>query len=1300
MSSFDFWDEDVQVENIENYEVIQSNISGSGITIFSAEENPVSLNDLQENSEIIIDESIRDLASELEYNPVKILDYVRENIVYEPYYGAKKTNIKCLEDRSCNDYDTSSLLISLLRASGIPARYTSSAILVKKDNIAKLLGTNDRDSVTNILGRSNVQPYTTSWDNENIIIDWTFVELLYEYDYRWGNFSNTQDFSSSEGDEELITRINEIGNLQWLPADATFDFSNSSNTLTLALSQWEREKSIVEISNIDVKDFFYTHLQSSNSSWVLDDFKNTIVETSTEVTSENIDSFVIQKEELNFGSLEFLPVSFPYTLIEWTWENGKVFEKKSFSNISEAQKQRITIKLKTSPQSSPLEGEEAEQVILEQSYFIQDIDNIPLDLEYVWATQADKDIIESYGSLHLTPSELVDIIPVLSPLPNPPLSGEGEEQVSVKIWDQLVLTFEYFINDTLENSNSKFSLAWNSEGIYLNFSEIPEDSMDTDSKVLLAGNWGISKRYLERVDMAGSSLAGLFGRSYTPVYTRAIVTQNRVLNPIDNAVTTFDFKGLSIDAYNYVNDYSLLPLPNPHLSGEGISDEAGFRMVYGLYASEQEWQIFNDITGLTGISTVKGLQFAYNNSDVYSVEKINSNNSSVIDGLNFSENTKDAMRQYIDEGKVIVTPNGSVQSEAWEWIVYVAVDESNGDGVYAIGEMVSNGGWTVDEVNYNIEWLDTDEWISDLEVDWEYFIFKQKKYSNTLCRIHKDTLESILNTSPTNNYDDHGLPCSFNEYKKKILYSNSVQEYDHKFIYATKWGYFGSSNRPDGNYDYWMSEEEWFEADLDLGTYVKITNEPYIIKDIEIRHASVYNADIYNPKQNKIQKVKKNIYREYEKAENKILLGFPVAESIKVEWKTRELQVFENGGIYEYFNTSDKAFSKWIYITHWNWHRVFQNLWWYPIIWFPTTEIWTIGSNTYQKFEHKICTKKQGIITCDDRTNLDDITEWFQYTLESALDLYGVRQWELAYKKLVANDYEEFLSIVDTTSDGEKLCMLYYAYEHYDGISLIRSANGSSIPVSAFRCPWANVETYKAKKVEIQDALALHNETIEWLQSTVFAKQDKLKNLRWENFSMQEWAWFFAVEIVTLWYATRGKTLAWLKSLGKKLSDDIANTAWDLWTLQKMWVLSTFVPDTRWAVKALWKEATEEQIEFVVKQKVLSEYLKVKIPRIQNIDMKHINLRHKFGSQEDASKFLEWLDIEKIIKEAYNKKNKKIKETKSIDEITWKDVASIMIEAPMWRQIGEKTTMDKLTIIMDYEGNIFTAYPVKTFRIK
>ena len=122
-----------------------------------------------------------------------------------------------------------------------------------------------------------------------------------------------------------------------------------------------------------------------------------------------------------------------------------------------------------------MEGEEAEQVILEQSYFIQDIDNIPLDLEYVWATQADKDIIESYGSLHLTPSELVDIIPVLSPLPNPPLSGEGEEQVYVKIWDQLVLTFEYFINDTLENSNSKFSLAWNSEGIYLNFSEIPED---------------------------------------------------------------------------------------------------------------------------------------------------------------------------------------------------------------------------------------------------------------------------------------------------------------------------------------------------------------------------------------------------------------------------------------------------------------------------------------------------------------------------------------------------------------------------------------------------------------------------------------------------------------------------------------------------------------------------------------------------------------------------------------------------------------------------------------------------------
>jgi hypothetical protein len=168
---------------------------------------------------------------------------------------------------------------------------------------------------------------------------------------------------------------------------------------------------------------------------------------------------------------------------------------------------------------------------------------------------------------------LVDIIPVLS-------LGEPSTQNSVKIGDQLVLSFDYYINGNLENSNAKFATAGNSEGLYFNFSRISEDSLDTDSKVLLAGNWAIAKRYLERVQDAGDELAGLFGRSYNPVYTRAIVTQNRVLNTVDDTITTFDFKGLSIDAYNYVNDYALLPT--------APSNTADFRMVYGLYASEQE----------------------------------------------------------------------------------------------------------------------------------------------------------------------------------------------------------------------------------------------------------------------------------------------------------------------------------------------------------------------------------------------------------------------------------------------------------------------------------------------------------------------------------------------------------------------------------------------------------------------------------------------------------------------------------------------------------------------------------------
>ncbi len=66
---------------------------------------------------------IQELARGLQYDPLRIFDFVHNSIEYVPYAGALKGATRTLMDRSGNDCDQSSLLVALLRASGYTAQY-------------------------------------------------------------------------------------------------------------------------------------------------------------------------------------------------------------------------------------------------------------------------------------------------------------------------------------------------------------------------------------------------------------------------------------------------------------------------------------------------------------------------------------------------------------------------------------------------------------------------------------------------------------------------------------------------------------------------------------------------------------------------------------------------------------------------------------------------------------------------------------------------------------------------------------------------------------------------------------------------------------------------------------------------------------------------------------------------------------------------------------------------------------------------------------------------------------------------
>ena len=68
-------------------------------------------------------DAIKSLAQTLGHNPHKIYQWVHDNIYYVPTQGSVQGAQDTLDKKSGNAVDTASLLIALLRASNIPARY-------------------------------------------------------------------------------------------------------------------------------------------------------------------------------------------------------------------------------------------------------------------------------------------------------------------------------------------------------------------------------------------------------------------------------------------------------------------------------------------------------------------------------------------------------------------------------------------------------------------------------------------------------------------------------------------------------------------------------------------------------------------------------------------------------------------------------------------------------------------------------------------------------------------------------------------------------------------------------------------------------------------------------------------------------------------------------------------------------------------------------------------------------------------------------------------------------------------------
>ena len=1083
------------------------------------------LNDLtKEDSEIALTYEIRNLAASLENNPAKIFNFIRNQISYEPYAGSKKGALGCLKERICNDTDTSSLLIAILRASGIPARYKTSPIIASKEQLTSLLRTKDLKAAYYALGSSGVVvavppdsvQFTEGKDFlekadfskiNTLYLEWTYVQMFYEYDERGANVSNILPLSDIDSDQKLQETLVSYPKKSWVSIDAT-----------LKPSIHNQKQVLQDSTDFSADAFPSTYLQSNT-------------DTSPLATYESILKAKTGKDIKDFRStwtlepwdISIIPPTLPFielrkeVISSTNYKDGKTrtitIEQTTASALPDDRKNAVTISL--------LKGDKP---ILSHIFFASELPDSGISLDYQGFQDVDRTVIEKAGGIHNTNSSVVDIVPVFS------LGATqiiGKEPIS--IGDLLILRFSPSRGDVKLIEKEKFSIAGNSEGIAITFS--PRASQPTHltspSAILLAGNTAIAREYLKTIFQKQDILSSELNHQYGINFARAVVTQNRILTRDESGnPSTFDFQGLSIDAsYEYL-DYSSSDTFNKH--------QKDFRVISGMDASYYEAQTLTNLTGMEAISTVTGLQHAYRNPGTYQVKTITKQNKQDIENLNLSENTKAKMRQEVDTDHTITTPTTTVTKGGWTGTLYMSLAKDYDSDLYAIGEQViGNGGFTVGKVQLASWQNDNSEtqYAYQLDKGPDRFIYKDDPSKNIMCLLPIELYQAIEQgkLAPGWSLKKYGKPCMD---EGPNIFSEAS---DHYFVVATDGAYL--LDTADG-YAYWITNDEILSPFISsLQTHGLDSNMsmrklfPYWGTYVnEIRDGKeLLSLDVFNPRSKQVFPIEAEMAYKYMSSEliqKKYIpyhLKYPTSSMIEESAVSSKgtvgmVQQFNNGRMYLYFD-GRREFSTKTFIVYGQWKAKFDELGGIKAVGYPSSDVahvFTPNNTLEQQFELFNCELSGGdSIDCKKRTASSDRL----YGLEKYYDstALNVIPFVLANNDSIIGSYKKFLEGIDqaqnTGSVRYAYCLLSKA-KNFNSYSLPKSflANLSCLS----QLVWGDIRDIQAKKEYVQKQLTFFESQNEQEYFLLALLRDEIeKHVEKADVNRDEWLGYVSVDLGT-----------------------------------------------------------------------------------------------------------------------------------------------------------------------------------------
>ncbi len=599
--------------------------------------------ELAESAGIAFSDPLRLKAKELGFDSIRIFNFVRNQIRTEWYAGAVKGAELTLLSGSGNDVDQASLLIALLRLSGVPSHYVHGVVELPVEHLRNAFGVATDAEALRALALSGVahEPIVRGGKVAAVAAERTWVALRLPY----SNYRGTV--------------VDPSGRI-WLPVDPAF-------------------KRLVPVERPVLLGSLVPSAAARMTTYLAQDRPETLLDqlrveakTKLEQTASPIDyDALVASDAIEAVDSGYLPTTLPCAVQQVNAEE---------SSLAPARTQQARFQVRSgSDPTSP--------VILDVTLPLSDLYNRRVTVSYIPASVEDHDLVLAFGGLTATPAYLVQVRPevkvagkvVATALQSMPLGLAHRLDLSLRSRG-----LEQLVTKTLVSGS------YHALGLTLDATRLDLDAEDDPADTEFGAARILSQavlRYDEAWETAEAELGALAGIALV----RPLPSVAFASNAVEIAVVLDQPQQI---AWNGVQLDAALRVVEPLRKATASAPSAEWFRLAALEGSVLEHQLFERDFLAESVSADKVIALA--RQGTLEVVQIDAQNAATqLPRLTHPPEVLAEISDRVFQGLRVTTPIAPLQHLDWVGSAWIAQDEQTGEAGYFLSGRIAGGATAV-----------------------------------------------------------------------------------------------------------------------------------------------------------------------------------------------------------------------------------------------------------------------------------------------------------------------------------------------------------------------------------------------------------------------------------------------------------------------------------------------------------------------------------------------------------------------------------------------------------------------------